>query len=41
MVTPIYQGREGTKITLPTVIIKDGILSKNEREIVEKNWWDY
>ncbi len=40
-VTPIYQGRQGQTVTLPAVITKDGIYSKNDKEIVEKNWWDY
>lgn len=39
-ITPIYQGREGTSITLPSVNTKAG-LSKNERDMLDKEWWEY
>ena len=42
-VTPIYKGRAGKEIILPTVSTKDGILppSAEDREILERNWWEY
>ena len=39
-ITPLYQGREGTSIALPSVNTKTG-LSKNEREMLDKEWWEY
>lgn len=42
-VTPIYKGTEGKAIVLPTVSTKDGVSppSANDKEILEKNWWEY
>ncbi len=39
-VTPIYQGRSGTPVTLPAVNTKPG-LSQSEREMIDKDWWEY
>ncbi len=42
-VTPIYKGRAGQEIILPTVSTKDGVLlpSVSDKEILEKDWWEY
>ncbi len=39
-VTPYYQGRAGTPVALPSVNTKAG-LSKSEREMMDKEWWEY
>lgn len=39
-VTPFYQDRVGTPITLPAVNTKKG-LTQNEREMLDKEWWEY
>ncbi len=41
-VTPIYQGKQGKRIVLPTVSTKAGELPWGiDKEILEKDWWDY
>ena len=41
-VTPIYKEIEGTPVTLPTVTTKAGEPPPtSDREILEKNWWEY
>lgn len=42
-VTPIYKGVSGKAIVLPTVSTKQGESppTKEDREILEKNWWEY
>ena len=39
-VTPYYQGRAGTAVSLPTISTKQG-LTKKEREMLDKDWWEY
>ena len=41
-VIPIYQDRQGKAIVLPTVSTKDGERPwASDKEILEKDWWDY
>lgn len=41
-VTPIYKGKEGKSITLPSISTKsDPPSSEKKDEILEKNWWEY
>ena len=41
-VTPIYKGRQGKAIQLPTVSTSKGERPPaSEREILNKDWWDY
>lgn len=41
-VTPIYQGRQGKTIVLPTVSTREGERPwPSDQEILEKDWWDY
>lgn len=41
-VTPIYKDRFGEGIVLPAVNTKNGeTFSTNDKEIAEKNWWEY
>ncbi len=39
-VTPFYQGKAGTPVVLPAVHTKAG-LSQGEREMLDKEWWEY
>ncbi len=41
-VIPIYNGKEGIAITLPTVTTKPGANPiQNDEEILSKEWWEY
>ncbi len=41
-VIPIYKDKQGTPIVLPTITTKAGAPPPHlEREILDKNWWDY
>ena len=41
-ITPIYQGKKGKTIVLPTVSTKEGELPQTtDKEILERDWWDY
>ena len=41
-VIPIYQGKQGKAIVLPTVSTKEGAKPwANDKEILEKDWWEY
>ncbi len=42
-ITPIYNGKEGEKVVLPTISTSEGILPPSiaESEILEKHWWEY
>ncbi len=41
-VTPYYQGRAGTPITLPTLTTMEGESPKlSDKEILSKEWWEY
>lgn len=41
-VTPIYQDKQGKAIILPTVSTKEGERPwTSDKEILEKDWWDY
>ena len=41
-VTPIYKGKEGKSITLPSISTKSAPPSSEKKdEILEKNWWEY
>ncbi len=39
-ITPFYKGKAGTPVTLPAVNTKAG-LSQGEREMLDKEWWEY
>ncbi len=40
-VTPYYQDRAGISVTLPTVTTKEGALTKQDTDILSKEWWEY
>lgn len=41
-VIPIYQGKQGKAVMLPTVSTKEGERPpSSDKEILEKDWWDY
>ena len=41
-VIPIYKDRQGVPVVLPTITTKAGAPPPNlEREILDKNWWEY
>lgn len=41
IVIPIFNGREGEKILLPTVTISNSDENSKHDEILKKEWWDY
>ena len=40
-VTPIFNGKEGTPITLPTISTRKGEKAELNQEILSKEWWEY
>lgn len=40
-VTPIYNNREGTPITLPAISTRKGEKAEINHEILDKEWWEY
>ena len=40
-VTPIYNGKEGTPVTLPAISTFPGEQPEVNHEILSKDWWDY
>ena len=42
-VTPVYNGKEGKAVMLPSINTKDGKISSStgDKEILTKDWWEY